>query len=340
MIHATSIQATRCGPCRACPDHCGDLVFTRFRAPQPGNPGHAAALDVAAGGTPIDGVMVLRDGKVVAEHGDNALISNVASIRKSIIAVLYGIAVDQGMIRLDETLASLGIDESATPLTAKEKTATVRDLLMARSGVYLPSGAESARMKEMRPARGAYPPGAHYYYNNWDFNVLGAIFEQKTGLSIGEALARWVGEDIGFQDFLPAHVTYAHDGASDYPTWRIYISNRDLARLGQLVKNGGLWGGDRIVPADWIVQMLTPWSETLIGYRYGYLWWIDDKLGVNLAIGSGGQFLMLAQDRDLVVAIRNDTGRSPLGMLMYRVFGEEVSTEMAEQVWKAVRDAP
>ncbi|MGL4235593.1 serine hydrolase domain-containing protein [Tabrizicola sp.] len=299
-----------------------------------------AALEKAVAGTPVDAVMVLRDGRVVASYGDNALISNVASVRKSIIATLFGIAVDKGFVDLDATLGDLGVDEAKTPLTAAEKTATVRDLLMARSGVYLPSGAETEEMRNMRPARGAHAPGENFYYNNWDFNVLGEIFEQSTELSIGEALDQWIGSEIGLEDFLPEHVTYAKDGDSDYETWRIYLSNRDLARLGQLVKNGGLWEGKQIVPSAWITDMLTAHSETPQGYGYGYLWWIDDADRMVLAQGWGGQYLMLAQDRDIVVAIKNNTGRSPLGFVMYRYFDEEVSTELANRVWETAVGPP
>lgn len=61
------------------------------------------------------------------------------------------------------------------------------DLLRARSGVYHAVDFETELMKKNRPARGNHPPGASWYYNNWDFNVVGAIFEKKVGIKIGDA---------------------------------------------------------------------------------------------------------------------------------------------------------
>lgn len=78
---------------------------------------------------------------------------NTHSLRKAIISLLYGIAVDEGLIDLDKTLAELGIDE-VTPLSEQERTATIRDLLMYRSGIYLPAAGEHDEQATHRPAPG------------------------------------------------------------------------------------------------------------------------------------------------------------------------------------------
>jgi hypothetical protein len=80
----------------------------------------------------------------------------------------------------------LGIDDSPDPLTKQEKQARIVDVLRARSGVYHPVDFETEYQKRMRPARGSHARGTFQYYNNWDFNVLGAIFEKMTGLKIGQ----------------------------------------------------------------------------------------------------------------------------------------------------------
>ncbi|MEM6737258.1 MAG: hypothetical protein AAF620_14435 [Bacteroidota bacterium] len=87
------------------------------------------------------------------------------------MSLLIGIALEKGYLRLEETLGELGIDESKTPLTPQEKTATIRDLLMARSGVYLPAEAETDYAKSNRPKREPYKPGEFHFYNNFDFNI-------------------------------------------------------------------------------------------------------------------------------------------------------------------------
>src|SRR5262249_5297964 len=72
------------------------------------------------------------------------------------------------------------IDDKPPALTDGEKQATVRDLLMARSGVYHEAAAENDHMKQVRPERGSHRHGTFWYYNNWDFNVLGTIYRQRT----------------------------------------------------------------------------------------------------------------------------------------------------------------
>jgi len=157
---------------------------------------------------PIDAFVVLRGEAIVMHYGEIDVPMNLASARKSVVSLLFGIASDRGLIDLHETLGELGIDESRIPLTQIEKRATVEHLLQSRSGVYLQSGAETVENKEGRPGRGQFAPGDNYFYNNWDFNVLGAIFETKTGLSIGEAMDTWLAAPLGMQDFSSEHVLW------------------------------------------------------------------------------------------------------------------------------------
>ena len=98
-------------------------------------------------------VMIVQDGRVIASWGDTSHKVNVASVRKSLLSALYGIAVSEGRIDLSSSLADLGIDDNAPSLTATEKTATVRDLLMARSGVYHPAAFETGDIKRKQIGR-------------------------------------------------------------------------------------------------------------------------------------------------------------------------------------------
>ena len=132
-------------------------------------------------------VMIVDDGVVVDAWGDITRNYQCHSMRKSLISALYGIYVADGVIDTSRTLKELGIDDH-TPLTETEKQATVADLLRARSGVYIPALGEAPSMKAMRPERGSHAPDTFWYYNNWDFNALGTIFDQETGE--GERLCR------------------------------------------------------------------------------------------------------------------------------------------------------
>jgi CubicO group peptidase (beta-lactamase class C family) len=122
-------------------------------------------------------VIVIHHGAIVGEWGDTASKTPLASVRKCLLSALIGIAVERGEINLTQTMAQAGIDDDEPSLSADEKTATVRDLLQARSGVYHAALYESPGMAARRPARFSHKPGTFWYYNNWDFNTLGAIYE-------------------------------------------------------------------------------------------------------------------------------------------------------------------
>jgi CubicO group peptidase (beta-lactamase class C family) len=274
----------------------------------------------------IDAFIIHKNAAVAFSQGAVGEPMNMASARKSVLSLLYGIAWDRGLIRLDKTLGELGIDERATPLTDAEKRATIEHLLQARSGVYLPSSAETAEMKDARPQRGQYAPGEHHYYNNWDFNVLGHVFEAETGMRMGDALDLWLAQPLGMEDFNPSHVYFDDQGGdSDYPAYRMHMSARDLARLGTLVLQDGKWQGQRIVSKAWITRSLTPYSELTPnkwGFPtngYGYSWWLDTVNDVAIADGWAGQYLYIDRKSGTVFVARCDTGNSRLAFVRFHL---------------------
>jgi CubicO group peptidase (beta-lactamase class C family) len=131
-------------------------------------------------------MVIVRGGKIAWTYGDITQVSYVASARKSILSILYGSQVSNGVIKLDSTLAELGIDD-IDALLPIEKTATVRQILTATSGVYHPSNSPGDGGD--RPVRGSVQPGSQFFYNNWDFNVAGAIYEKLTGRTVFQAFA-------------------------------------------------------------------------------------------------------------------------------------------------------
>ena len=187
---------------------------------------HTAALKPTA-------LMIVQDGRVIAAWGDTSRKVNIASVRKSLLSALYGIAVAEGRIALSATLADLGIDDLPPRLTDEEKSATVRDQLTARSGIYHPAAHETADMKRQRPARGSHSPGSFWFYNNWDFNALGTIYRQQTGEDIFQSFARRIAVPIGMEDFAVKDGRYVREAVSEHPAYPFRLSARDAARFGR-----------------------------------------------------------------------------------------------------------
>lgn len=262
-------------------------------------------------------VMIIKHGAVVAEWGDTAKPMELASVRKSMLSALISIAWERGQINLAATIGSLGIDDNAPSLTTEEKSATVQQLLEARSGVYHTALYETRSMAAMRPPRGSHPSGTFWYYNNWDFNALGAIYLHATGSSVFDALAREIAGPIGMQDYKPSDGTYFTGPASVYPAYPIRMSTRDLARFALLYLHEGRWQDRQIVPAQWVRDSTQAYSQSGYGPGFGYLWWtgfLKDSFapavrlpaGSFFAAGAGGQFAFVIPALDLVVVHRID----------------------------------
>jgi CubicO group peptidase (beta-lactamase class C family) len=277
------------------------------------------AADAVAASIGTDTYLVVHRGVLVHRYGDVARPRNVYSVRKSVLDVLIGMQVDRGAIDLDQTLADLGIDDRQG-LTPVERSATVRQLLQSRSGVYHPAAYETRDARAERPYRGSHAPGTYWYYNNWDFNTLGAIFEQRAGKSVFEALRDDLAGPLQFEDFVVSRDTESVlELASRYPAYVMKLSARDLARVGLLMARGGQWRDRRLVSERWIAESTTPWSTVPSGWHgYGYLWWVPQKAwpfwtrspgDVFFASGSGGQVLFVDRRRDLVIVHQVDGSR-------------------------------
>ena len=260
-------------------------------------------------------VIVLQRGQIVAEFGQTDRKSSVHSVRKSMLSAMYGIAIDRGLIDIDLTLKELGINDRDPGLTPSERSAKLRDLLTARSGIYHSS---------VKDDNGPYPdPGTHapdeaFIYNNWSFNAAGGIFEQLTGMRLGDAFSEWIAEPIGMEDFRAIDVRYYEGPESVFPAWRFWMSARDMARFGQMMLQGGTWNDNQIVPSDWVNKSLTPYTVMSNGIGYGYLWWT--KLGSSfMATGTGGQKIRFSTLNETVIVTKVDTGDGFTRMLWARI---------------------
>ncbi len=262
-------------------------------------------------------VMAVVGGRVLFEHGPVDSISYLASVRKSILAMLYGRYVEDGTIDLERTLDDLGMDD-VQGLLPIEKRARVLDLVTARSGVYHPASNAGDNLADA-PPRGSQEPGTYYLYSNWDFNAAGAVFEQLTGQNIYDALETDLALPLGFEDWhrwihrKSGDATRSHNLA-----YHMNLSARDMARIGYLMLRGGVWRGERVLPPGWaerISSVVTPSEEMNPQSRrggefgYGYMWWVWDGpavpegfQGAYTGRGAWGQFITVIPSLDMVVA--------------------------------------
>jgi CubicO group peptidase (beta-lactamase class C family) len=267
-------------------------------------------------------VVIVVDGVILDQWGEITTKYIVHSIRKSLLSTLYGNYVRSGAIDLDATMKDLGIDDKEPSLTRLEKTATVKDLLKAKSGIFHDAAAESPGMKALKPKRHSYKPGTFWYYNNWDFNVLGTIFEQKTKKNIYGAFKEDIADPTQMEDYRPADGMKSGVPESIHQAYHFRMTARDMARFGLLMLRKGKWNGTQVIPEDWVEESTRPYSDARLygSDAYGYMWWVAEDghrykhmPGVNLregtysARGYGGHYIFVIPDRNMVVVHRVNT---------------------------------
>jgi CubicO group peptidase (beta-lactamase class C family) len=262
------------------------------------------------------------------------------------VAVLYGIAIEKGLMDINDSLQDLGYDDRQTPLTPAEKQATIRDLLTSRSGIYIDASGQNWE----RPERHGSRPGETFFYNNWGFNALGEILERETGLTIGELIAEWLAEPLGMQHFKPVDVDWDSIDGSSVRQYVIYMSADDLMRLAILVANEGDHRGKRLVSANWIREMTAVHSSNETDPKeafgggffdgFGYLWWTRDQKGRRLicADGWGGQYIIIDPETRVILVNRRNTGTNLLAQGWFLWRGVETDRRYVYTLFERVNE--
>ena len=287
-------------------------------------------------------MLVVVHGQVIFEYGDVMHASKIASVRKSILSILYGPYIARGVIDLDRKVGELGLQE-AEPFLPIEAQATLQHLITARSGIYLKSGNDDLDL--LAPKRGSAYPGTRMQYNNWDFNAAGTAFERLTGKTIYQALEEDLARPLGMQDFDRAKQGKVPSPGSVHPEYVMRLSTRDLARVGQLMLRNGRWNPTQLVPADWVrysTSLITPFArvhpdQLSVGgqtdrWGYGAMWWVWEEplfpgggsagplQGAYTAMGANGQFVTVLPAEDMVIAHTVDfelNGRADVSSVAY-----------------------
>jgi CubicO group peptidase (beta-lactamase class C family) len=287
-------------------------------------------------------MVIAVHGQVIFEHGDLAHASKIASVRKSVLSMLYGPYILSGRIDPRKTVVEMGLEE-AEPFLPIETHATLEHLLTARSGIYLRSGNDN--LDAVAPKRGSEPPGMRMQYNNWDFNAAGTAFEKLSGKTIYQALEEDLARPLGMQDFDPKKQGKVPSPGSVHPEYVMRLSTRDLARLGLLMLRHGRWQGTQVLPAEWVrasTSLITPFARVhptglSIGgqpdrWGYGVMWWVWEEplapggaamgplQGAFTAMGAGGQYVTVLPAENMVVVHTTDidaNGRADVPTLAY-----------------------
>jgi CubicO group peptidase (beta-lactamase class C family) len=252
-------------------------------------------LVLAAQDTNTDALVVLSDGKIVCERyfGRERSPMPIASITKAVSNLALGFLVDEGKIPSLDAPLSRWFPEFAQDDRAD---ITLRHLLTHTTGLTTESteGLNKApdQVAYARAATRAGPAGAHFAYNNRAMELVSGIVRAEAGEEVEAVIRDRVFEPLGVGDY-----TWFHDGSGHTATYGgLRIDAVDLAVLGQMLADGGMWRGKPIVPASWVQAIQTPGVE--VASQIGLTWWLSrDRYAEGKPVigfghsGDGGQYL-------------------------------------------------
>ncbi|MBP7669950.1 MAG: serine hydrolase [Ferrovibrio sp.] len=304
----------------------------------------------------LHAALILRHGKLVLEEyftGDDthwsqplpqtvfnaATRHDIRSVSKSVTSLLFGIAVDRGWIKsLDQPVFALFPEHAALADAAKDRI-TLRHVLTMSAGfawdenIPYSDPANSERKLIVAPDRVrhvleqpmARPAGATYNYNGGLTLLLAAIVERLSGQGIDGFAQQALFDPLGIRAAGVEWNRYP-DGAAN-PVSGLRLRPRDMARIGQMVLDRGVWQGRAVVSPGWITESLEPQVNGAGLFFYGFQWWLGRSL-VNrreirwaAAFGHGGQRIFIAPELGIVVVVTAGLYGDPVLM---NVVGEVV----------------
>ena len=260
--------------------------------------------------------------------------SRVNSVTKSVLSILVGIAIDEGILRLDEKLSEVfpeEFDENVDPLT---REITLRDLLTKTEGFeeggwgHYKVGAEAAGKSQlwrwMLNRKVKYPSGTHFRYDETGSDLLSVVLSA----AIKQNMADFAKQKL----FGPLHIdnyTWHSDTEGHLlGEYGLSLTARDMAKIGTLYLQHGRWGDAQIVSEAYVRDSTTQHNDggPPVNSGYGYQWWVRRTPDAFFAAGKNGQVIYVVPEQDLVVAVSADL--SPWGGQKY--FSEVVLPAAAE----------
>jgi CubicO group peptidase (beta-lactamase class C family) len=282
----------------------------------------------------INGIVIVQKDLIVFEkyyHGYGAQDTHhVASVTKSVLSALIGIAVEKGFIKsIIQPVLDYFPEYQSDPFDFQKQAITIKHLLtMTAAFPFSMKSAESppqeplirlSRQKDwityILNIMGQKGQNGVFQYYTAGTHLLSAIITKTSGLSAREFANIHLLSPLGMrkipdlemksfalEDVFGKNVRGWIKDPQGYTVggWGLTMTPRDMARFGSMYLNEGNWEEHQVVSKDWINESTRPSAN-----NYGYLWWLRDEEGQfsYSALGSGGNVICVIPERDLVVAI-------------------------------------
>lgn len=262
---------------------------------------------------------------------------DLRSTSKSIRSILLGIAIDKGFIDNinDPIYKYLKNPIPKKNLDVKKETITIKHLLTMSSGLDCNDWDKKSKGQEDKVYKKKdwlqytldlpmiNTPGKESQYCSMGVILMTEIISQSSGMSIMEFADEYLFKPLGIDNVKWGHTSNKEVIDSGK---RLFMTPRDMARIGQLILNKGKWSGEQIVSENWIEDSTTPKTK-ITGIDYCYLWWnipfdIDQRrirIISKTATGNGGQYIMIIPEMDLVAVFTGGAYNSQEDKLAFAI---------------------
>ena len=273
---------------------------------------------------PVDSLLIIRNGFMVMEEyptGDYGAKSphKLYSVTKSIVSTLIGIAIRKGFIEdIEQKMIDFFSNDTIENLDSQKEQISLEHLLTMTPGFEwdqwtYPTGDPRDSITKMIYSPDwvqflldlpmVADPGTKWMYNSGASHLLSAIIQRTSGMNTLDFAKQYLFEPLNIQN-----VTWVYDPQGVYHGGgTMNMTSRDMAKIGYLYLNNGMWNGTQIFSSDWASRSsseyinLGTYDPSLSHAGYGYQMWNIPSMGVYYAVGMYGQSIYIFPAYDLIV---------------------------------------
>lgn len=265
----------------------------------------------------LHSILIVRNDRIVFENYYNGSARqhsrDVASISKSVLSALVGIAIQDGYLEGVRTRVSETLPEYFQDGQHEDKLdLQLRHMLTMESGLhwvddYLdlpPIERERDRLEAILNLPMDHSPGTVWQYNTGLTHLMSGILARATGMNTCQFAFEHLFDPLGIDvDYWEKDPQGIYVGG-----YSMFFTTRELAKFGLLYLHGGYLNDQQIIPVEWVAESLQRFASVGFNVSYGYWWWLYEVLGypVYTALGFGHQVVHIVPEFNMVVVITNN----------------------------------
>ena len=290
----------------------------------------------------VHGVIVVRKGVTLAEwyfegadarrdsgaiglvKFDWATLHDVRSVTKSVVSLLFGIAIANGAIKSLDIPVLDFFPEYKDLQATERRLITLRHLLSMTAGLRWDESSypytdrrnsETAMGVADDPMRYVLEqpleslPGSQFRYNGGSAELIAQVLTRATKMNLEDFATQTLFEPLGITQF----EWYKDARGVPFAASGLRLLPRDMAKIGRLMIEKGFQGGRQVVPETWVKASVSPQAPFTnggeCGFNYGYFWWLLPTCAANpasgwySAVGNGGHRIYVVPEQELVIVV-------------------------------------